>query len=628
MALMRCPDCGKQVSSRAIVCPDCGCPATYFESTDDNLENKAEETLTIDEYDKVEQCDESEKYNQQNETEMLDEFSLLGKSIRYPKNAEMYIMAIKLHNKFAIRGEAEIKKKYVSVNDMDKVWDEVIPLAQCMIDKVVKENVGLLYQANIYMTETDFKNKYNIDLNIYLKEIINAYDEIIHAANEIQRARQFERSGRSQWQGGGFGLKGAVKGAVTAGALNAVTGVGRAIGDSVVDSSDSADLKKAKQTIYSNEKYQNKILRGFHRCISKADLGVAEIMADKGATERIYIDFEKAGEMFAAAYQYEKNKHRLALKAVEALQMYPLEAIFYKPLISEVITSAEDDIDELLRFMKFWNMDEEFSDFAVNVERRTLVNEYFKTHPNAENVDFSDYSPTTYVKLKKVRAELYQAVGSSELPIIVPFCCSLNEYFEECLDKEFCLNSIEVLNKLREECSIDEFVYKIHEEKLVLPGLLKNIWIRGDKENIPELKIKNKWGLPLEDSIYMYQNDAIFGTMFGGKGFVLTNSLLCDLNSKTIIQLKHILDIKYDDKDYKINVLDSSNIISIDVRAEKPAARRFFYACLSAYIERYIKKADSSQCKSSLIFCSYCGKQIMRSVKFCNFCGKENKYSK
>lgn len=31
MPLVKCPDCGKMVSSRANLCPNCGCPPNYFE---------------------------------------------------------------------------------------------------------------------------------------------------------------------------------------------------------------------------------------------------------------------------------------------------------------------------------------------------------------------------------------------------------------------------------------------------------------------------------------------------------------------------------------------------------------------------------------------------------------------
>ncbi|WP_297979720.1 hypothetical protein [uncultured Methanobrevibacter sp.] len=41
MALVKCPDCGKMISSRAKQCPDCGCPAEFFVKEDINKkENK------------------------------------------------------------------------------------------------------------------------------------------------------------------------------------------------------------------------------------------------------------------------------------------------------------------------------------------------------------------------------------------------------------------------------------------------------------------------------------------------------------------------------------------------------------------------------------------------------------
>lgn len=52
MSLMKCPDCGKMVSDRASVCPECGCPAEYFinsgESANKALELSENSTLGID----------------------------------------------------------------------------------------------------------------------------------------------------------------------------------------------------------------------------------------------------------------------------------------------------------------------------------------------------------------------------------------------------------------------------------------------------------------------------------------------------------------------------------------------------------------------------------------------------
>lgn len=55
---------------------------------------------------------------------------------------------------------------------------------------------------------------------------------------------------------------------------------------------------------------------------------------------------------------------------------------------------------------------------------------------------------------------------------------------------------------------------------------------------------------------------------------------------------------------------------------------------LYEFINRYYLNSDQEletiekDEDKKLMFCPYCGKQILRTVKFCNFCGKQNKYSK
>ncbi|MBQ9303241.1 zinc ribbon domain-containing protein [Butyrivibrio sp.] len=55
MGLVKCPDCGKMVSSRAINCPDCGCPAEFFaheESNDESVgSSESKQVIGIDESD-------------------------------------------------------------------------------------------------------------------------------------------------------------------------------------------------------------------------------------------------------------------------------------------------------------------------------------------------------------------------------------------------------------------------------------------------------------------------------------------------------------------------------------------------------------------------------------------------
>ena len=655
MGLVKCPDCGKMVSERAQSCPFCGCPSNFFESqslenheTTNSASNIKEKKEIEGNENEINNEHEQNTNGQGKKEEFYESFIFLGKTISYPKCSEIYISAMKLHNNTAAKLEKEFEKQYKAANNIDNVWDNVVPAGQYAIDKIIKENVGLLYKAGIYITEEDFKRKYCIVLFNYLTKMSDAYDSIISDANDLLMARQYERSGRSHWEGGGFGIKGAVSGALKAGALNAVTGAGRAISDSVVDNKDNANLEKQKQLIYENEDYKDEFLYGLRRCIALADIGMAEEYANKGMTQRINIDFQRAVEQFSVLFHHEKNEYIAAQKTIDIINLYPLMPMFYRSVISTTI-AYDSGIDDMMRFLQFWNMREDYVMLFVDERKRKVINEYLKNHPEIKRIDFDEYDPNTYLKVKKAKEDLIgeqkKITNDLSLPITVPVCLKINDYFDNCLNREKTLDSVEVLEGLSDNTTAIEFAEKVCNEKTHLRGLLKNVWVYGDKTAIPKEKILNKWKLPKNDNIYMYQNSAIFGTTFGGNGFVLTDTLICDLKSRKIIMLNDVNNIVYDHSKRIIIVYADGKSISINVEDEKPASRLFLYRCLEYFIQHY-SLLIQKECRQTLgcqnssvneemesehkdkqtdaiktIVCSNCNSEINSNVKFCNYCG-------
>lgn len=196
MGLVKCPDCGKMVSERVSSCPECGCPSEYF-----NTEIVNEQQVVNDDS-KV-------------EDEIFAEFKFLGRTIIYFKSEEIFVNMMKLHNDMAANVERELKKQYKTAKNIDTVLNEVLPFANSTIRKLVKENLSVLYKAGINMSEDQFVRRHKIDYISYLQPMCDEYDKLMEVAGNIHRAREIERNSRSRWQGGGFGLKGAIKGAMT-----------------------------------------------------------------------------------------------------------------------------------------------------------------------------------------------------------------------------------------------------------------------------------------------------------------------------------------------------------------------------------------------------------------------------
>ena len=106
----------------------------------------------------------------------------------------------------------------------------------------------------------------------------------------------------------------------------------------------------------------------------------------------------------------------------------------------------------------------------------------------------------------------------------------------------------------------------------------------------------------------MDQTKAIFGTGFGGKGFVLTNSVLCSLESKLLIHLNSIAKIIYSGT-YCLIISNDNHEVKIDLSAEKPATIQFLLTCLMKIVKRYgsMQEKYKDDKDISTIFCPYCG---------------------
>ena len=84
---------------------------------------------------------------------------------------------------------------------------------------------------------------------------------------------------------GRFGVKGAIKGAVTAGAMNAATGAFRSLGDSMTDASDKSNVQ-AKYNVIVNNRNKAALLDEFKRgCLFRAKLNFYRILSKKSGVE-------------------------------------------------------------------------------------------------------------------------------------------------------------------------------------------------------------------------------------------------------------------------------------------------------------------------------------------------------
>ena len=154
------------------------------------------------------------------------------------------------------------------VSTFDSVYEILLPECLKYLNETCEIAIKLLLEEGIYEYNKQlFIGEFRI-VESFISDIdilIEQYDQIEAYAKDIALARNIQRGGRSRWQGGGFGLGGAIKGSITAGILNAGSGIIRGIGDTFVDAKDMEKVNRKKKELFANCNFREVLANAVYR---------------------------------------------------------------------------------------------------------------------------------------------------------------------------------------------------------------------------------------------------------------------------------------------------------------------------------------------------------------------------
>lgn len=147
-----------------------------------------------------------------------------------------------------------------------------------------------------------------------IEYIEDQYDRIVEKQHAAENYRAERKAYRSRWQGGGFGLSGALKGAATAGALNAVSGLGHSLANATGNMVSAAEASNSKDKLYSLEQTKNTLLSGLYEDIhSFFENHINLLNSWKHDFIHSFFDEERAQALFENAKRFpDKQMHLLA----------------------------------------------------------------------------------------------------------------------------------------------------------------------------------------------------------------------------------------------------------------------------------------------------------------------------
>ncbi len=328
MALVQCPDCEKMVSSRTEACPFCGCPAKFFGIKED----AGEKEWVI--------------------------FRFAGNEIHYPVGMESYTT---LCGPFLMGAESCYKlmaDAYDQCGDITTVLKTLPDLAEKSFNGLMEYVLHGFYIEDIHFTMEQFFDeygeKYGLFYDKYYTEVVEQYAVICKEADSMARYRAAVKESRSRWVGGGFGIKGAVKGAITAGAMNLGMDFIRSFGDSADRKRDEEIIRKKLNELYKNPKTKELICRGLSNCLMGLHKASVDVMKIKVCDE-VIPNYNKAFAIVDRTEQYETDRNRFVQNLVKAIALYPFTIDWYKKIEKEI---QENDENDILSFFKYWGIDQ------------------------------------------------------------------------------------------------------------------------------------------------------------------------------------------------------------------------------------------------------------------------------
>lgn len=370
---MFCNKCGAKISDDSIFCSVCGARISVSEqSIDDEYEYEEEavsfssapatqsQDYTDDEYEEYEEEDE-ESYDEEN----LLAFKFMGVDFKFSYDYTI-----------AASAADDIVDIFQQTDDeIDELFDDIHASIEDVINKVLPAFMNgfnrmedafhnaLLAEDCVHIgrdtVKVLFDRMYETCLEQSLQPYFEASDKLAEFAERLRSFRTIERASRGKWQGGGFGLRGALKGAIHAGILNAGTSLIRNIGDSITDSKDREEYRKLDRKLYFSIQPIIDIHILLIKITSQVIKSLHMVMQSNGCTDNEIVDFDvlvnldrECENRCRILHEIDQSDRNIALfwKAYsDRIRAYPFDPYYYVNFVCD----AHFDFSELRSLYPF-----------------------------------------------------------------------------------------------------------------------------------------------------------------------------------------------------------------------------------------------------------------------------------
>ena len=287
MALIKCTECGKEFSDRAAACPNCGCPTDII-LEDIEKEKSIQQKKIVASYDIGD-------YKFEIDSKMDYRIRLISDFCQ--KRDQIKILAGKMYDEFG---------------NIDNVIEQMPQSFSIILEGAINAAIDLLMKNKIMECDVNyFISNYGEELDAasLMEPIIVEYLKILKLDTEIKEYHDYIRNvHRNAWSGGGFGIKGAVKGYFKAQMMNAGSAFLTSFSDTKEFNNNMQEVQKAKEELFDNEETKQCVVDSVLRIYTVCYTIALNKLKNANIIEDTFFNTSKSDSIMNNVYNYMNNK--------------------------------------------------------------------------------------------------------------------------------------------------------------------------------------------------------------------------------------------------------------------------------------------------------------------------------
>lgn len=312
----------------------------------------------------------------------MKQFKFQGTKIIIPEAIVRYNELKVKYKKIAIEAEKEFRNIYIEENkNIEDVIQNAFDQGNKIIENVVMESDDIDFRR---ISESNFIEHYYLNYLLDWQEAYNVicekYMDIVLKESEKDTYRKYRKETRGRWQGGGFGIKGAVTGAVQAGAMNMASGAIHSTFNVAGKMVSGMMANRKKSKLFREKSTLDSLATELHDAICNLHLAVAQYIKDTTGNE-IMGASQYGVDLVARRLQKLVNSNTDDEYKIEELakivEIYPYSESIYQYMIQE-FGDSNNEVQIIAEYFgcdvykyKEKVLDEKFKKLSTESEEKT-----------------------------------------------------------------------------------------------------------------------------------------------------------------------------------------------------------------------------------------------------------------